>query len=333
MIAPDGLVSVFDVRCLRTSSSDLGSPHIVTQFQTSKAAAVSRSRGAVVANPYGMNGAARTVKFSPGCTTELLAFTEQSRWFHLVDARSLDPSSHRVCELPRSSLAPNMATEDAYWRSLLHPLGSAEIDFSRNARLRVERERYSPSTSLLSATRQRLRQQEALADWAFERDDVGTSTNLNSYLEDTESRHCLDSAQSDAPVMITTLPHETSERQSLHTFFYGSSATDSRQSPRSRARDTSSNSRQTLDEMDVDGPQLQPDGSFTLGPDPSASSSARTSRRSRPGILPRTDSEEEQLRASLGLLNMPGWADVSAHDPLSISGSVEENSSMHMMPN
>lgn len=240
-----------------------------------------------------MCGAARVVKFSPGSSTELLAFTEQSRHFHLVDARSLDPSTQHTIELPplkgnATPARPPVSSPESDWRTLLHPFGSVDSDVPRHARLRVEREPEPPTVSLLSTNRR----QVPPGQWPC----LIPRSPSNAPLLDPRG----DNAE--------TVASWSSPESSLHSFFYGDGLTSPRRPP---WRDLAVHDTETR------APQLQSDGYLTLGDNPSQQ---RPREDRSPGIATEDMTTRAELDAGFGLLHIPTWADVSAHDPFSISG-------------
>ena len=72
----DGIVSIWDRKFARTATAATNSGKLQT-LKTSR-----------IGSPY---GAARTVKFSPlGTGVDLLMFTEQKEYIHVVDARNFE---------------------------------------------------------------------------------------------------------------------------------------------------------------------------------------------------------------------------------------------------
>lgn len=276
------------------------------------------------ARPECITGAARSVKFSPGCTTELLAFTEQSGYFHLVDARSLDPGSHKTCQLPRSSGptsssaragAAGVATEEEEWRDLLSSTGGREHMSGLLHRARAPRRREQP------------RPPSTGSDWFMSeqlQDEETNREDASDMFLSSSSRPCVGEETDDAP----------QRGQSLHSFFFGQ---DNRiPSPRrsssffstaaSSRPDWSGLTRDTL--LSTSGgnsssPQLEPDGSLTLAGFGARSRTiadilARQSPGTSGGVSTIVPDEVESAFGNL--LSTPSWADISAHDPFSISG-------------
>ena len=85
----DGIVSVWDIRNVQTSSGSTGT----SLSNSPKLASIQSTQHPQV------KGAVRSVKFSPSPSIDLLAFTEHVSYVNLIDARTFDGSSRQSIRL------------------------------------------------------------------------------------------------------------------------------------------------------------------------------------------------------------------------------------------
>lgn len=353
-------MSIFDVRCLRSGGNIYhNQPNTVATYKTARYSppAMRHATQLLFGGPsYGTAGAARCIKFSPGRSSELLAFTEQSKYVNIVDGRSLDPSTLRSLKLPepqrqsptavrragiqgpgeedddeenlsQSSSAYGLVLDDEQREAQVNAMTASEIEWLNRDSHDDSPSWDNPPEHYISPVRNYRRRRDQVYE-AVQASNARTATPRPCLAPSSPSRAPLLDLSGDNEGPFAR-PSSTGGGPSLHTWCHDDDDADRPASPSydthhvqmSDLRTPPWRRHQAEQERrgmgDMPGPVVLPGGELSLG---------LRQRWSVGGnedpLQTLTTSAGRTLLRSTSTLSAPGWADISANDPHGISGCV-----------